>query len=54
MKIAFFYENLCDGVRASGRRTQDVLAELHDAGMELLYMTPDSWTMKVNGTTRIV
>ena len=43
MKIAFFYENLCDGVRASGRRTQDVLAELHDAGMELLYMTPDSW-----------
>ena len=43
MKIAVFYENIHDGVQASGRRMEDVLTELRDAGMELLYMTPDSW-----------
>lgn len=43
MKIAVFYENIHDYVQAAGRKTEDVLAELRDAGMELLYMTPDSW-----------
>ena len=40
MKIAAFYENIYDGVRATERRMEDVLAELHDAGMELLYLSP--------------
>lgn len=43
MKTAFFYENICDGVQASGRRMQDALTELHEAGMDMLYMTPESW-----------
>ena len=43
MKIAVFYENIHDGILASGRRTEDVLRELRDAGMEMLYMNPDSW-----------
>ena len=43
MKIAVFYENIYDGARAAGRQMKDVLAELHDAGMELLYLSPDSW-----------
>lgn len=43
MKIAAFYENIYDGVRATGRRMEDVLAELRDAGMEMLYLSPDSW-----------
>ncbi len=43
MKIAAFYENIHDGVRATGQRMEDVLTELHDAGMELLYLSPDSW-----------
>jgi len=43
VKIAAFYENIYDGVRATERRMEDVLAELHDAGMELLYLSPESW-----------
>ena len=43
VKIAVFYENIYDGVRAAGRRMEDALAELRDAGMELLYLSPDSW-----------
>ena len=42
VKIAVFYENIYDGVRAAGRRMEDALAELRDAGMELLYLSPDS------------
>ena len=43
MKIAVFYENLADGVQAAGRRMDETLAALRDTGMELLYLTPDSW-----------
>ena len=43
MKIAAFYENIYDGVRATGRRMEDVLAELRETGMELLYLSPESW-----------
>lgn len=43
MKIAFFYENLHEGVLASGTKTMDAARHLHDAGMDLLYLTPDSW-----------
>ena len=43
MRIAAFYENIYDGVRATGRRMEDVLSALHEAGLEMLYMTPDSW-----------
>ena len=43
MKIAVFYENIHDGARTAGRQIKDVLAELHDAGTELLYLSPDSW-----------
>lgn len=43
MKTAIFYENIYEGAQASGRRVGDVLAELHDIGLEMLYMTPDSW-----------
>ncbi len=43
MKIAAFYENICDGVQATGQGMADVLAELHHCGMDLLYLTPDSW-----------
>lgn len=43
MKIAVFYENIHEGALAAGQRTEDALAALRDAGMELLYLTPDSW-----------
>ena len=43
MKIAVFYENIHDGAQAEGVRVEDVLAELRDEGMDLLYLTPDSW-----------
>ena len=43
VKIAVFYENIHEGIRATGQRTEDVLASLRDAGMELLYLTPESW-----------
>ena len=43
MKIAAFYENIIDGAQAEGRRTEEVLSGLHEAGMEMLYLTPDSW-----------
>ena len=43
MKIAVFYENIHDAVRATGKRTEDALALLRDEGMDLLYMNPESW-----------
>ena len=43
MKIAVFYENIHDGALASGQRTEDALAALRDAGMEMIYLNPDSW-----------
>lgn len=43
MKIAVFYENIHEGAQAAGRQIEEVLTELRDAGMELLYLTPDSW-----------
>ena len=43
LKIAVFYENIYDGTQATGRDMEETLAELRDAGMELLYLTPDSW-----------
>lgn len=42
MKIAAFYENIREGVRTTGRRMEDVLAELRDAGLEMLYFSFDS------------
>ena len=43
MKTAVFYENICEGAQASGKRMEDVLSALREAGAEMLYMTPDSW-----------
>ena len=43
MKIAAFYDNICDGVRATGRSMEAVLAELREAGMERLYTSIDTW-----------
>ena len=42
MKIAAFYENIYEGVRATGRRMEEALAELRDAGLEMLYFSFDS------------
>lgn len=54
VKIAAFYENIYDGAQATGRRMEDVLAELRDAGMEMLYLTPDSWKRDRNKLSRIM
>lgn len=43
MKIAVFYENICDGVRATGQDMEAVLARLKRAGMDMLYISADSW-----------
>ena len=43
MKIAVFYENIYDGVQATGQKTETVLAHLKDAGMDMLYISADSW-----------
>ena len=43
MKIAAFYENIVDGVRAAGCSMEDTLASLRDEGMERLYISADSW-----------
>ena len=43
MKIAAFYENIVDGIRATGKDLASVLAELREAGMELLVLSPESW-----------
>ena len=42
MKIAVFYENICDGVRATGQDMEAVLARLKRAGMDMLYISADS------------
>lgn len=39
MKIAAFYENIYDGVRAMGRQMEDVLEELRGEGMTMRYIT---------------
>ena len=43
MKIAAFYENICDGVQAAGLSMEDTLSALRDEGMERLYISVESW-----------
>ena len=43
MKIAVFYENTYDGVQATGADMEKTLAGFRAEGMELLYLSPDSW-----------
>ena len=43
MKIAVFYENIHEGVQASGQTMEDTLKRLQDSGMEMLYISADSW-----------
>ena len=43
MKIAVFYENIYDGVQATGADMEKTLAGFRAEGMELLYLSPDSW-----------
>ena len=43
MKIAVFYENIRDGVAETGADMRDTLKKLRGAGMELLYVSADSW-----------
>lgn len=43
MKIAVFYENLYESALATGRKIDEVLRELRDAGMEMLYTSMDAW-----------
>ena len=43
MKKAVFYENIFDGVQASGADMERTLAGFREEGMELLYLSPDSW-----------
>ena len=43
MKIAVFYENIYDGVRATGQSMENVLARFKRAGMDMLYISADSW-----------
>ena len=43
MKIAAFYENIFDGVKARGLRMEETLASLRAEGMERLYISVGSW-----------
>ena len=43
MKISVFYENLYEGARAAGVRTEEFLAQLRDAGMDSIYLNAESW-----------
>ena len=43
MKTAVFYENIVDGAHATGRPVSDALEYLRDEGMEMLYISVDSW-----------
>ncbi len=43
MKIAVFYENIYDGAMAAGLDMEETLARLRAAGMEMLYISADSW-----------
>ena len=43
MKIAVFYENIYDGVKAAGQDMESVLSRLKNAGMDMLYISADSW-----------
>lgn len=42
MKIAAFYENIMDGIKNSGKSEQEVLAHLHEVGMDKIYMSYQS------------
>ncbi len=43
MKIAVFYENIYDGAKAQGLPMDKILLELRDAGMQMIYLSADSW-----------
>lgn len=43
MKIAVFYENIWEGVKEIGADMRDTLQKLREAGMELIYISADSW-----------
>lgn len=43
MKIAAFYENIWEAVQSAGMGMHDALSMLREEGMEMLYMTPESW-----------
>ena len=43
MKIAAFYENIAEGVRASGVSLEKTLSGLREEGLSLLCLTPESW-----------
>lgn len=43
MKTAVFYENIHDGAVATGVAVHDALQRLRDEGMEMLYISVDSW-----------
>ncbi len=43
MKIAVFYENIVDGAAAEGLPVAEALARLRDEGMEMIYLSADSW-----------
>ncbi len=43
MKIAAFYENMVEGARHDGLSAASVLTRLRERGLELLYLSGDSW-----------
>ena len=43
MKIAAFYENIAEGIERSGESLEEALSSLKKEGMDLLYLSPDSW-----------
>lgn len=49
MKIAVFYENIREAAKAAGLRTEEALAELRGAGLELLYFSMESWKQDRRG-----
>ncbi len=52
MKIAVFYENIYEGVQAAGLDMEAALSRLRDAGMEMLYISADSWKRDRNDLKR--
>ena len=54
MKIAVFYENIREAVRSAGIRMQEALSMLKAEGMEMLYMTPESWKRDRNELQEIM
>ena len=49
MKIAVFYENIREAAKAAELRTEEALAELRGAGLELLYFSMESWKQDRRG-----